>query len=178
MHIVQANKAAHDFFQAKYGELNGKLCYELFTGASEPCPECPLLATLQDIGTHSIIIQHENLGKFFQVSSSAVLADNEDIQYLVHVAKDITEQRKLEQLAKQISSQQEQLKRIESLRTMAGAIGHRFNNAMMAVQGNLEIMLMTLPDNLKEKGSLPFIAKEIKMSHMPTPKNPDRQEKK
>ncbi|MBU1910772.1 MAG: response regulator, partial [Verrucomicrobia bacterium] len=151
MHIVRANKAAHDFFQVQYGELNGKRCYELFTGGSEPCSECPQLATLQDIGKHSIIIQHENLGKFFQVSSSAVLADNGDIQYLVHVAKDITEQKKQEQLAQQISRQQEQLKRFESLRTMAGAIAHRFNNAMMAVQGNLELMLITLPDNLKEK---------------------------
>ncbi len=151
MHIIRANKAAHDFFQVEYGELNGKYCYELFAGTSEPCPECPLLATLQDIGKHSKCIRYENLGKFFQVSSSAILAHNGDIQYLIHIAKDITEQKKQDQLKKQISRQQEQIKRFESLKTMAGAIAHRFNNAMMAVQGNLELMLMTLPDNLKEK---------------------------
>ncbi len=140
MNIVRANMAAHVFFQAKYGDLNGKRCYELFTGASEPCSECPLLATLRDLDKHSITIKHEHLGKFFLVSSSAVLADNGEIQYLVHIARDITEQKK-----------QEQLKSFKSLKTMAGAIAHRFNNAMMAVQGNLEIMLMTLPDNFKEK---------------------------
>ncbi|MBU4237274.1 MAG: response regulator [Proteobacteria bacterium] len=151
MHIVRANKATHDFFQARYGELNGKHCYELFAGASEPCSKCPLLATIQDRGKHSTIIRHENLGKFFHVSSSAVLADNGDIQYLIHVAKDITEQKKQEELAKQISRDQEQLKHFESLRTMAGAIAHRFNNAMMGVLGNLEFMLETLPDNSQEK---------------------------
>lgn len=151
MNIVRANMAAHDFFQTKHGDLNGKRCYELFTGASEPCSECPLLATLRDTDKHSTTIKHEHLGKFFLVSSSAVLTDNGDIQYLVHVAKDITEQKNQEQLAQQISRDQEQLKHFESLRTMAGAIAHRFNNAMMGVQGNLDLMLMTLPDNFKEK---------------------------
>ncbi len=45
---------------------------------------------------------------------------------------------------------QEQLKKYESLKTMAGAIAHRFNNAMMAVQGNLELMTCTLPANSDE----------------------------
>lgn len=58
---------------------------------------------------------------------------------------DITE--KIEQEAQRLETtrQQEQFKKIESLKTMAGAIAHRFNNTMMAVQGNLELMTFTLP---------------------------------
>ncbi len=48
------------------------------------------------------------------------------------------------------SRKEEQLKRSESLKTMAGSIAHRFNNAMMAIQGNLELMLETLPSDSKE----------------------------
>lgn len=48
------------------------------------------------------------------------------------------------------SRKEEQLKRLESLKTMAGAIAHRFNNAMMVVEGNLELMLTTLPDGSNE----------------------------
>jgi signal transduction histidine kinase len=48
------------------------------------------------------------------------------------------------------SKQQEELKRLKSLKTMAGAIAHRFNNAMMAVQGNLELMTETLPADSDE----------------------------
>ncbi len=47
--------------------------------------------------------------------------------------------------------QEEQFKRFESLKTMAGAIAHRFNNAMMAVLGNLEIMALTLSKNSDER---------------------------
>ena len=46
--------------------------------------------------------------------------------------------------------QKEQLKKLESLKTMAGAIAHRFNNAMMAVQGNLDLLTLTLPGDSEE----------------------------
>jgi len=55
-----------------------------------------------------------------------------------------------EQLLLESSKQKGELKRFESLKTMAGAIAHRFNNSMMAVQGNLDLMTMTLPDDSDE----------------------------
>ncbi len=58
---------------------------------------------------------------------------------------DITEKIEQEAQRLEVTRQQEQLKKLESLKTMAGAIAHRFNNAMMAVQGNLELMLRNLP---------------------------------
>jgi PAS domain S-box-containing protein len=66
--------------------------------------------------------------------------------YLAYLV-DISEQKRQEQLVLENSKQQEELKRLESLKTMAGAIAHRFNNAMMAVQGNLDLMTLTLPSD-------------------------------
>lgn len=59
---------------------------------------------------------------------------------------DVTE--KVEQDARRLESalQQEQFKKFESLKTMAGAIAHRFNNSMMAVLGNLELLTLSLPE--------------------------------
>jgi signal transduction histidine kinase len=62
----------------------------------------------------------------------------------------LSEQKKHEQFVLESSKQQEELKRLKSLKTMAGAIAHRFNNAMMAVQGNLELMTETLPADSDE----------------------------
>ncbi|MDP2106959.1 MAG: PAS domain-containing protein, partial [Desulfobulbaceae bacterium] len=50
--IIRANKATYNFFKVKPGEINGKYCYELFRGADEPCPDCPVFDTIQDAGCH------------------------------------------------------------------------------------------------------------------------------
>jgi PAS domain S-box-containing protein len=64
---------------------------------------------------------------------------------------DITEKIEKEVEKLEITRQHEQLKKLESLKTMAGAIAHQFNNSMMAVQGNLELMILTLPDDSSER---------------------------
>ncbi|MDD5170458.1 MAG: ATP-binding protein, partial [Syntrophales bacterium] len=63
---------------------------------------------------------------------------------------DISRQKEQEQLTLEINQQQEQAKRIESLKTMAGAIAHRFNNSMLVVLGNLEMLRRILPAESKE----------------------------
>lgn len=91
-YIVKANMAAHQFFKLKEGELIGKHCYEIFTGMSEPCGNCPLLTTLKTGGRHSAVISHEKLGKVFEVNLSLILATSDGEKYLVHVACEITEE--------------------------------------------------------------------------------------
>jgi PAS domain S-box-containing protein len=63
---------------------------------------------------------------------------------------DISRQKEQEQLALETSQLQEQAKRVESLKTMAGAIAHRFNNSMLVVLGNLEMLRRILPAESKE----------------------------
>ena len=63
---------------------------------------------------------------------------------------DISRQKEQEQLTLEASQRQEQAKRIESLKTMAGAIAHRFNNSMLVVLGNLEMLRRILPAESKE----------------------------
>ena len=60
----------------------------------------------------------------------------------VHI--DISERRQMEEVRLETNLLKEQLKRFESLKTMAGAIAHRFNNSMQAVVGNLEFLDMTI----------------------------------
>ncbi|MCI5222757.1 MAG: PAS domain S-box protein [Candidatus Electrothrix sp. AR4] len=72
---------------------------------------------------------------------------NGGISHYLGYLVDISEQKRQERLVLKNSEQQGELKRLESLKTMAGAIAHRFNNSMMAVQGNLELMSMILPDD-------------------------------
>lgn len=64
---------------------------------------------------------------------------------------DITARRKRESEDKEMIVKREQMRRLQSLEVMAAAIAHRFNNAMTAVQGNLELMQLSLADDSAEK---------------------------
>jgi len=85
---------------------------------------------------------------WFEGQSTPTIRKNEIVFDGIFI--DITE--KIEQEKQKLKSnlQKEQLKKLESLKTMAGAIAHRFNNAMMAVLGNLDLMKSTLSADSKE----------------------------
>lgn len=139
MRIVRANKAAHKFFQANWGDLNGKYCYQLFSDTSEPCPGCPMLDTIEDSGNRCKEITHKKLGKIFSVSSSVILTDSGDIDYLVHFARDITEQKKFEE-------ELSQAHKMEAIGTLAGGIAHEINTPTQYVGDNTRFLKEAFDD--------------------------------
>lgn len=139
MSIVRANQAAKDLFKVAEGELEGKKCHEIFRGSSEPCPGCPGVDSLQDVHSHSEIIAHEELGKIFHVTSAPIHDKNGELQYLIHTAKDITEQKRIE-------AELFQAHKMEAIGTLAGGIAHDFNNILSAILGFSEIAKLHLPD--------------------------------
>ncbi|NOQ47472.1 MAG: PAS domain-containing protein [Desulfobulbaceae bacterium] len=62
---------------------------------------------------------------------------------------DITERKELEQQKQSMARQLGEMQRHASLNRMAGAVAHHFNNKMMVVQGNLELLQLYLPGDAK-----------------------------
>lgn len=94
--ILQANKAAYKLLKVEEGSLIGRHCYELFTGKLDVCENCPLVTTLGDGQSHSNVIVNNMLSKVFDVKSTLIPGNNEDEEYLVHIARDITQYKKVE----------------------------------------------------------------------------------
>ncbi len=65
---------------------------------------------------------------------------------IISVVMDISERKRDERERILLEQRLQQLQKAESLRRMAGAIAHHFNNMLGAVIGNLELALLDLPD--------------------------------
>lgn len=139
--IVRANKAAHRFFAAEYGNLNGRHCYEVFRGSEVPCSGCPLLETLENAVSHSETVAHEKLNKTFQVSSAPLKTHDGKQHYLVHVARDITDQERLREEANRSH-------RLASLGELAAGVAHEINNPNGSILYNSDMLRMVVNDLL------------------------------
>lgn len=140
--IIRVNDATARFFNLKKEDIVGMYCYELFRGETSPCSSCPLPQTHKEIKSHSNIIEHKNLGRIFHVSSSPILDENGQLAYLVHVAKDFTDYKRMEE-------ELFQAHKIEAIGTLAGGIAHDFNNILAAVIGYSELAKLNI--NTPEK---------------------------
>lgn len=84
--------------------------------------------------THTFRIRNR-VGREYTIELSVVKIDWEGRPATLNVARDITEQKKLE-------AQLCQAHKMEAVGTLAGGIAHDFNNLLQAVQGYAELLLM------------------------------------
>ena len=145
MKIFKVNQTGCEIFGLLCDNIIGMHCYELFHGSSEPCPECQLLVTKETFEPYTQEITHEKLGKTFLVSAAPMLDDQGELTHITHVAKDITEKKKIE----------ERLFLNEKLATIAGlaaGVAHEINTPLSAILQSQQLIKMGLdPDNPKNK---------------------------
>ena len=142
--ILQANKAAADYFGLSREQIIGRHCYELFREDEIPCSGCPTAAVFQEGKTHSIELYHDRLKKNFLITISPMKDDQGKVFGIVHSAKDITEFNQLEQ-------QLRQAQKMEAIGTIAGGIAHDFNNILSPILGYSEMLAERLPENSEER---------------------------
>ena len=90
-----------------------------------------------------------------EVNSEFIRDGNGSPTGMVVIVRDITQRKKLE-------AQNRQLQKAESLRCMAGAIAHHFNNQLGAVMANLDLAMMDLSQGASAHAK---IAAAMKASH-------------
>jgi len=84
--ILKANKATYQFFNNK--KLIGKKCYEIFYQKKEPIINCPFVKTLRTKTSFTEEIEINN--QTFIVSVSPIFGEGGDVERCVHVARNIT----------------------------------------------------------------------------------------
>ncbi len=96
--IVRVNQAYADTFKMKPEELIGKTCYEVVHGTKKPWPNCPHKQILETKKPVTVEFFEPRLGIHLEVSASPVFNEKGEITSTVHIAKDITERKKTEEM--------------------------------------------------------------------------------
>lgn len=95
--ITRLNAAMAESIGIRPQQAVGKRCYELVHGTGAAPPNCPHAKTIKDGLEHSEVMFEERLGRVFRVSASPISDTSGCLLGSVHVARDITESKIVEE---------------------------------------------------------------------------------
>jgi PAS domain S-box-containing protein len=151
--VIRVNKAAKEMLDLSSPDVNSTLkCFKYFHTPDYPpdnCPSCACLTT-QKPGIHEAYIPF--LEKHFEVRSIPRFNGDNELVGVIHVARDVTEQRRLEE-------QLRHAQKMEAIGQLAGGVAHDFNNILTAVMGYGHLLQMKLQDGDPLKHNLDKILK-------------------
>ncbi|OGW40873.1 MAG: hypothetical protein A2Y97_14215 [Nitrospirae bacterium RBG_13_39_12] len=133
-------------------DIVGKKCYEVFHGKDKPWSDCPHQKTIKTKKAYVEEVEDPYLGGTFITSSSPIFDTTGEFIGTVHVIRDITEMKSL----------QERLvmtERMAALGEVAAKVAHEIRNPLVSVGGFARRLEKKLNGNLKEYADI--IAKEI-----------------
>jgi len=103
--ITRVNKAFADALKMKPGEIIGRKCHEVLHQKDTPWPNCPFVKTKIDKNFHIEEVNDPNIGTSLLVSTSPIFNEKGELTGSVHIAKDVSQQKKIqEELNKKIES--------------------------------------------------------------------------
>jgi len=116
----------------------GEPCYKVIHELDEKCPWC--VHDKMQQGKNCVIeIVSPKDNRTYNVSNSPIHHVDGSISKL-SIYRDITEIRNMEQHLGQVQ-------KMEAIAILAGGVAHEFNNALMGIMGNIELLKMNLPEN-------------------------------
>ena len=95
--IIKVNKSTCSTFNKKPEELIGRHCYEIVHGIKAPWCKCPATKTFKTKKIATEEVNDTKLGIPLLLTTSAILDEKGEVAEVIHVAKDITEQKSAEE---------------------------------------------------------------------------------
>jgi PAS domain S-box-containing protein len=145
--ISRLNMALAKIFKKEPKDLLGSKCYELMNRDC-PCQDCPHQKTLQTEKPARAEFYEPALATFIEVSTSPIFDENGRVKATVHIMRDISERKQMEQ-------QLLLTDRLASVGELASGVAHELNNPLTSVIGFSQLLMEEeVPDNIKEDLSL------------------------
>lgn len=144
-------------------DLHKMIHYERADGIGYPAEKCPVLQAIRN--NEVVKVMEETFwrkdGRSFPVQFTATpVHENGQVSGCVVVFDDISGRKRSEAERLAFTGRHERRKRFRSLNIMAGGIAHNFNNILMAVLGNIELLLYSLPESSRKEREFASAAME------------------
>jgi len=150
--IKNINKAVAQKIGKPAHEIIGKKCYEIFHGMDRPLEICPHHKTVETKKAYVEELEEPHLGGTFLTSSSPIFNTQGEFIGTVHVVRDITELKKLQD---KLSMSE----RMAALGEVAAKVAHEIRNPLVSIGGFSRRLEKKLDGSMKEYASI--ISKEV-----------------
>ncbi len=121
-HIVRVNRAMAKRLGVTPDKCVGLTCYEAVHGLPEPPDFCPHMLTCKDGKEHTAEIHEPRLGGDFLVSTTPMFDEQGHLTGVIHVARDITERKQMEEELQKLASVVRHSSEFIGLATLDGKI--------------------------------------------------------
>jgi len=155
----------HDFANGRIIDVNRKMCdmygytveearhidVEVLSEGVPPYSQEEAMGWIQKAAEGSPQIfewkARDKDGELFwvEVNLKRTTMGNED--RLLAIVRDINERKQTEKEKAKLEAQLQQTQKMEVIATLAGGVAHEFNNALMGIMGNIELLKMELPED-------------------------------
>ena len=148
--FIRVNKAFADTFKMKPEELVGKTCYEIIHGTKEPPAVCPHKQTLETKKPQRVELFEPHLGIYLEACTSPIFDENRNIVGSVHIAKDITQRKKVEENQAGLLEEVESINR--ELKDFAYIISHDLKAPLRGIKTLANWISTDYKDKLDDAG--------------------------
>ena len=93
--IMRCNRTMAEMFAVTQKELIGRHCWEIVHGTTEPIPECPIRRVKSSLQREDMDLQRGD--RWLHVTADPILDKNHNILGIVHIIRDITERKRIEE---------------------------------------------------------------------------------
>lgn len=148
--VLRVNQAMADRLGLAPDRCIGASCHETVHGMSQAPEFCPHALTCQDGGEHTAEVFEPVLGGNFLVTTTPLHDDQNRVVGSIHVARDITGRKHMEEELRQKSDRLEAANR--ELEAFAYSVSHDLRAPLRAIDGFSRMLAKSLGGQLDEEG--------------------------